>query len=442
MSNLRILIIDDEQTMLTTYDTLLRMRGYDQIQSYNNPVQALEGIKEAAPDVVLLDLMMGAYRGEDYIESINRAVPGVKVVIVTALDTIDGAVTCIRKGARDYLVKPLDQDRLISLLISFEKEKYMATPSHGNKDDAMQYASPCMHNLVEQVKILSPTNLPILITGETGTGKEVMARYIHDYSARMGDLVSVNTAGLDEAMFSDTLFGHQKGAFTGAHQGREGLLCRAQEGSLFLDEIGDLDMRTQVKLLRLLQENEYYPVGSDELRQTSTRFIMATHVDLAEKVREGSFREDLYYRLSTHRIHIPPLRERREDIPVLIEYFLDSISSELNRSPRLLPLEVQEEWQQLPFAGNVRELEGMVKQFLLFGTISPPAAVLNQRPKNPDSHDHLVIEDDSFPTIKEVSDKLVDEALKRSGGKQVQAAKLLGITQQALSARLKKRKPV
>jgi DNA-binding NtrC family response regulator len=255
-------------------------------------------------------------------------------------------------------------------------------------------------------------------------------------------MISINVAGLDESMFSDTLFGHAKGAFTGAQQSRDGLIRKAEHGTLFLDEIGDLDPSSQIKLLRLLQEKEYYPVGSDHLQQTNARFIMATHVPLAEKVKAGIFREDLYYRLMNHRIHLPALRERAEDIPLLAQSMNKKMSEDLGRAVFPIPPHVIEKWIDDSFSGNIRELEGRVRHGILFGFDKPMEQAIVVEPITKTSVQEFSVQnpDGSFPTIKEMTERLVIEVMEASNHRQVEAAKLLGISQQALSSRLKKMK--
>lgn len=433
MKNLKVLLIDDEPTMLMTYDTVFRMKGIRNIGTCLDPMIGLEKVKSMQPDVILLDLMMGPYRGEDFIETFLSIVPKAKIIIVSALDTIETAVKCIRLGALDYMVKPLDKERLFKII---EGDMKASEKDHVPGDSNLWHHSAVMANVLNQVSLLAATPYPILVTGETGTGKELVAKDIHTKSGRTGELVCLNVAGLDENMFSDTLFGHRKGAFTGADQAREGMLVKAEGGTLFLDEIGDLDSRSQVKLLRLLQEEEFYPVGSDQLQKSNTRFVMATHVDLPQKVKDGTFREDLYYRLSSQWVQLPPLRERPGEVPYLAELFNDKICKELRRATMMLPDHLMLAWQSEIFPGNVRELEGRVRQYILTGKDIIPSMGIRE------SITAVEIDDESgeLLTLKEMTDKLIDEAMERADGKQTEAAKLLGISQQALSARLKKRK--
>jgi DNA-binding NtrC family response regulator len=290
----------------------------------------------------------------------------------------------------------------------------------------------------------------VFITGDTGVGKELVAKVIHDLSGRKGPFVAVNVAGLDDAVFSDTLFGHRKGAFTGAEQHREGLLAQASGGTLFLDEIGDLRESSQVKLLRLLQDHTYYPLGADVPRRSDARVLVATNRGVQNVIAEGAFRKDLYYRLRTHHVHIPPLSERKEDIPLLLDHFVAEAARALNRRKPSLSPDLNIFLTAYNFPGNVRELHAMVfdavarhktgrlaaedfKESLVPGdeVHSPPAPL----PAAGEAG-HLRSLFGRFPTLREAELLLISEALRQSGNNQGTAAALLGITRQALNKRL------
>jgi DNA-binding NtrC family response regulator len=284
---------------------------------------------------------------------------------------------------------------------------------------------------------------PLLITGESGTGKENLVRAAHGLSARKGPLISVNVAGLDDAVFADTLFGHVRGAFTGADTPRKGMVEEAHGGTLLLDEIGDLSIPSQVKLLRLIQEGEFFPLGSDQPKRLTARVIVATHQNLAAKEASGSFRRDLYYRLRTHHVHVPPLRERKEDIEPLLHHFLEEAAQALGKRKPSPPRELVQRLNAYSFPGNVRELRAMVfdavsvhrDRMLSMDTFNKAIGQAESEavplPVNPFSSF------DRLPSFAEAAQFLVGEALKRSGGNQTLAARLLGISQPALSKRLK-----
>jgi DNA-binding NtrC family response regulator len=291
---------------------------------------------------------------------------------------------------------------------------------------------------------------PLLVTGESGTGKENLVRAAHGLSGRKGPLVSVNVAGLDDAVFADTLFGHVRGAFTGADTPRKGMVEEAAGGTLFLDEIGDLSVASQVKLLRLIQEGEYFPLGSDQPRRISARIVVATHQNLAAKEAAGGFRRDLYYRLRTHHVHVPPLRERKEDIEPLLHHFLEEAARALGKRTPTPPRELARRLAAYSFPGNVRELRAMVydavsvhrDRMLSMETFHKAIGQAEARAEA-QMQAQVATEVNPFapferlPSFSEAAQFLVDEALKRSGNNQTLAARLLGISQPALSKRLK-----
>lgn len=307
-----------------------------------------------------------------------------------------------------------------------------------------------MRAIFQYIEVIAKSDQPILITGETGVGKELVARSIGILSGRKGAFVTVNAAGLDDTMFSDTLFGHKKGAFTGADQPRDGLICTAAGGTLFLDEIGDLNETSQIKLLRLIQEQEFYPVGSDVLKKTDARLIVATNKNISELIESGRFRKDLYYRLCAHHIHIPPLRERREDLPDLLEHFLDKASKKLKKPKPVPSREVTALLATYHFEGNVRELHAMVSDAVARHTsglltldcfVGLAGKESTQRNTelfvpNKEVDDILYAFFGRFPTLKEMEDYLTASALNLTSGNQRSASQLLGIARQTLSKRI------
>jgi transcriptional regulator with GAF, ATPase, and Fis domain len=307
-----------------------------------------------------------------------------------------------------------------------------------------------MHSILGYIESIAATAQPILITGETGVGKELIAKSIHACSRRKGPMVTVNAAGLDDTIFSDTLFGHTKGAFTGADRNRPGLIEKADSGTLFLDEIGDLSLSSQVKLLRLLQEGEFLPLGCDELRHTNARIIAATNVDLWERQRSGNFRQDLNFRLRTHHIDIPPLRKRIDDIPILVDYFLQKAALALDKKKPAFPKELLSLLSTYSFPGNIRELESIIFDAVsrhtgrilslerLNNHITERRADIQKINHSQTSEGQLPVTfSDELPTIKFATRLLVEEALKRAKGNQTIAAGMLGITRQALGKRLR-----
>jgi DNA-binding NtrC family response regulator len=304
--------------------------------------------------------------------------------------------------------------------------------------------------IFQYVTSIAKTSEPVLITGETGVGKELIAKAIHQQSDLKGRLVPVNTAGLDDTMFSDTLFGHRKGAYTGADKSRSGLIERAEGGTLFLDEVGDLTPASQVKLLRLLQEGEYMPLGQDALKHAKIRIITVTNQDLWLLQKTGRFRKDLNFRLRTHHIHVPPLRDRQGDLPLLVDHFLEKAASALGKKKPTPPRELVPLLLTYSFPGNIRELQAMIFDAISRHTnkvlsLNSFKRHIHEGHKYMPPTEHIVEGEPSYlrfpkelPTIKEATRILVAEAMKRGGGNQSIAARMLGITQQALSKRLKK----
>jgi DNA-binding NtrC family response regulator len=306
-----------------------------------------------------------------------------------------------------------------------------------------------MRSIFQYMEAIANSPRPVSITGETGVGKELVAKAVHTLSNRKGDFVPVNVAGLDDDVFADTLFGHKKGAFTNAWEARIGLIERAAGGTLFLDEIGDLSTTSQVKLLRLLQEGEFFPLGSDVAKRSDARIVVATNQDLDALQSSGQFRKDLYYRLCDHQIHIPPLRRRREDIAVLVEHFLEKVSKTLDKKKPTSPVELITLLSTYHFPGNIRELESMIFDAVsshISGKLSMDSfkahlskGSVTDTPDSPLEKGALISFSHQLPTLKQIEQLLIDEALKRANDNQSIAALSLGISRQALNKRLKKK---
>ncbi len=322
------------------------------------------------------------------------------------------------------------------------------TLDHPEAFSRMVTQSPEMRVIFQYLESIAPTHLPVLVTGETGVGKELIAEAIHNLSCCPGNLITVNVAGVDDDLFSDTLFGHKRGGFTGADRDRPGLIEMAAGGTLFLDEIGDLSMGSQVKLLRLLQEGKYYPIGSDTVKLTDARFVVATNQDLDSMQQKGLFRKDLYYRLRAHHVNIPPLRQRREDIPLLVDHFLQLAATTLGKKKPTPPRELAPLLENLPFAGNIRELEGIILDLVSrhkSGVLSitsirnrmSQAPVLDGPSKVSESNPLLAF-GDQLPTLRETERLVIEEAVKRCRGIQTLAAQMLGVSRRALNNRLGK----
>ncbi len=460
-----MLLIDDENQTLQSMSTILRMAGLNNLvvcQDSRN-VQALLDTKSYS--VITLDLEMPHISGLELLPYIVQHCPQIPVIVVTSAAEIDTAVDCMRYGAFDYLQKPIDKTRLVtSVKRAFDasemrEENIQLKESLLSKEvkNPVAFASiitqsSLMESIFKYIDAVGKTSLPVLITGETGTGKELVARTVHNISGRDGDFVAVNVSGLDDTMFSDTLFGHVKGAYTGAVSARDGMIKRAESGTVFLDEIGDLALESQIKLLRLLQEREYYPLGTDRPRTTDARFVVATNRDLEECVKNGEFRNDLYYRLRSHSIRVPPLRERVEDIPILVNFFVERALEDLGGREINVPEEIYSLLRLYQFPGNIRELQGMIYDAAVraeSGTLSLEAIKIQLPEENHVSDTsgvyhgpkrNLFGEMDSLPPMDNVVQMLVDEALSRAGGNISVAAKMMKMDRSTLSRRLKHQK--
>lgn len=456
-----VLLVDDEKQILKSASLLLRSDGFKQVLTLDNSRQVMPLLVEHQVGVIVLDLNMPGLSGLDLLERINTDYPGLPVVIMTASNEIDTAVQCMQMGAYDYLVKPVDKERLISSVhraleihalhneVSLLKHSLLS--QEVDNQDAVKSIitqNPAIRAIFRYMEAIAPSALPVLITGETGTGKELIAKAMHELSGRKGDFVADNVAGLDDTVFADTLFGHTKGAFTGADRPRKGLIAQAEDGTLFLDEIGDLTQASQIKLLRLLQEHTYFPIGSDKTSRTNARIIVATHCDIDQLIEQGKFRKDLYYRLHAHRIHIPPLRDRLDDLPVLVQHLLEKAADALGKKTLTLLPELITLLKCYHFPGNVRELEGMIHNAVAVnqGTVLSLASfretIGHQGETVPRANDSAIPTDlgkvfpDRMPTLKEAERYLIEEALKRAKGNQGIAAGMLGMTRQALNKRL------
>jgi len=305
-----------------------------------------------------------------------------------------------------------------------------------------------MYSIFRYVEAIAGTSLPVLITGETGTGKELLAESVHEASGRSGEFVAVNVAGLDDTLFSDTLFGHIKGAYSSATDDRDGMIKQASGGTLFLDEIGDLSTASQVKLLRLLQEREYIPLGADRPSTTDARFVFATNRDLGDAVRDGEFRQDLYYRLRSHQLRIPALRERKNDVPLLVSFFIENLSDEIGKTVPRVPSSLLAKLMEYEFPGNIRELQGMIYDSvvryrsgeLTISKIDAAGAADEDRGTQEDSTygSDVLKSFADLPSEDQFIRMITEEALRRSGGNQSAASRILGVDRSTLAKRIKK----
>ena len=456
-----VLLVDDDPQFLFSSTATLRSSGVEPVLTAKDSRQVLPLLAERDVAVVVLDLSMPHLPGEELLKKIREEFPHLPVIVMTGVNEVETAVACIQNGAFDYLVKPVEGSRFVSsvrrarevreLQEEVSSLKHHLLLSRMEQPEAFSGIvtnSRKMFAVFYYLEAIARSTQPVLITGETGVGKELIARGIHGMKAPHGTFVAVNVAGLDDTMFSDTLFGHRKGAFTGADQAREGLIAQASGGTLFLDEIGDLKDSSQVKLLRLLEEREYFPLGSDVPRRTDARVICATQQHPKELLSAGTLRKDLYYRLTGHHVHVPPLRERPEDLPLLVEHFLEEAALSLGKNKPTSPPQLITLLAAYWFPGNVRELKmvihdavarhrsGVLSMDSFRKTIGPAPASHGGVAPARDGDGALLHIPGRFPTLREADEFLVSEALKRSRENQGVAATLLGITRQALNKRL------
>ncbi|BBR61020.1 MULTISPECIES: sigma-54-dependent response regulator transcription factor ZraR [unclassified Klebsiella] len=436
--NVTILVVDDDTSHCTILQALLRGWGYE-VSLAHNGRQALVQVRERVFDLVLCDIRMAEMDGIETLKEIKAYNPSIPVLIMTAYSSVGTAVEALKSGALDYLVKPLDFDSLQQTLVAAlahtrqpESAAVESAPQSGMVGD-----SPAMRALLHNIALVAPSDATVLIHGESGTGKELVARALHALSLR-GDkpLVTLNCAALNESLLESELFGHEKGAFTGADKRREGRFVEADGGTLFLDEIGDISPLMQVRLLRAIQEREVQRVGSNQTLSVDVRLIAATHRDLAEEVNAGRFRQDLYYRLNVVAIEMPPLRQRREDIPQLAHHFLRRYGERNRKSvqgftPQAMDLLIHYDWP-----GNIRELENAVERAVVLLTgeyISErelPLAIVGTPVPACSSADDVI------QPLVEVEKEVILAALEKTGGNKTEAARQLGITRKTLLAKL------
>jgi DNA-binding NtrC family response regulator len=460
------LLVDDEEQFLQSMSFTLSAEGLNHIIECQDSRKVAALISGQNFGAILLDMSMPHLSGQELLPIIVNDHPDIPVIIVTALNEVEIAVECMKSGAFDYLVKPVDDVRLLASIrraINFSEirhenrvlKDYLLTDKleHPEVFSEIITRDKAMRAIFQYIEAIAKTILPVLITGETGVGKELIAKAVHRLSGRQGELLPVNVAGVDDHFFSDTLFGHKKGAFTGADRDRKGLIERASGGTLFLDEIGDLHPESQVKLLRLIEERKYYPIGSDMPKLTDVRIVVATHQELESMQSQGKFRRDLFYRLRTHHVHLPPLRERKEDIPLLIEHFLEKAAKSLNKKKVTPPRELFTLLGTFHFPGNIRELEGMIFDAVSrhkSGVLSLESFKEKILPRQKGRRDlpgqaseglsavREMIFPEQLPTMKEVEQTLIEETLKRAEGNQTIAAQMLGLSRRALNNRLRR----
>jgi len=444
----RILIVDDDDALRESLALVLSSEGYELVSAANGE-EALECIDEAPVDVILCDLRMPGLDGFDLIPQLGRKLPGSPVILMSAHGTSDLAIEAMRRGAYDYLAKPFQPSEVLLTLRKTQEREKLRRANHLLQRDVdralgdrpIVAASESMIELLELLERTAAFKTTALLTGESGTGKEVLARAIHSQSPRRDEpFVAVNCGAIPEQLLESELFGHTKGAFTGANRARRGLFAEAERGSIFLDEIGELPPPLQVKLLRVLQEEEIRPVGDSKSRRIDVRVIAATARDLEQEIKTGHFREDLYYRLNVVRLHVPSLRERKQDIPLLVDHFLSRFRESLGKPVRAIADDALERLANYRWPGNVRELENVIERAVIL--TDSERITLKQLPSNiVDAHHEMAATPDGDFSLRRArrafEAKLIQRALRATEGNRTHAAKLLEISHRALLYKIK-----
>jgi DNA-binding NtrC family response regulator len=458
---LPVLMVDDEPQALDSFETALLLASINNIIRCQDSREVMRLLSTQEIEVMLLDLSMPHISGKELLSLVTKDFPEIPVIVITGSNDVETAVACMKSGAFDYMVKPVEKSRLISGVkraielreLQMENRLLKARVLSGEMEHPEAFSeiitdSEAMRSIFQYIEAISNTSQPVLITGETGVGKELVARAIHKLSNRKGTFVPVNVAGLDDNIFADTLFGHKKGAFTGADQPRSGLIEQASGGTLFLDEIGDLSPVSQVKLLRLLQDGEFFPLGSDTAKHSDARVVVATNQNLQALQESGKFRKDLYYRLRAHHIHIPPLRERFEDLPILVDHFLEKASKTLGKEKTAPPAELSGLLSTYPFPGNIRELESMIFDAVTSCKserlpLEPFRSYIRQdesvdKTEAAGQLDTLSTLKEKIDTISQITEKqMIIDALNKANQNRTRAAQLLGISRRTLQNKIK-----
>lgn len=444
---LTILVADDDATHREVLRTLLEEWGYAVREAVDGE-HAVALCREQPFDLVLMDVRMPKKSGLEALKEIKVHNPAVPVLIMTAFSEVAAAVEAIKSGAYDYLTKPLDFEKLKVVLrnvfahVGLIRENATLSRSLAATEaqTGMVGRSESMRALWEMVRTIAPTDATVLITGESGTGKELVAKAVHAAGRRArGPFVAVNCAALTESLLASELFGHEKGAFTGADKKHEGHFLKADGGTIFLDEIGEMPLSMQVKLLRVIQEREVLSVGGNKAVPVDVRIIAATNRDLAREVAAGTFRQDLYYRLNVVTLALPPLRERADDIPLLAQYFMARFADKNNKKIKGFTPGAMDRLVRYAWPGNVRELENVIERasILLLGEhISERELPERFAPARGDALTDALTTD--CPTLEDVERAVILKTLKRFGGNKTEAAKALGITRKTLHAKLSK----
>jgi two-component system response regulator HydG len=443
----RVLIVDDESGMLDTLRILLKGEGFTPIVAQGGR-QGLEQLAAIRPDIVLTDVRMPDVSGVQVLSAAREQDPAVPVILMTAQATLQSAMQAVNEGAYYYIQKPFRNDELVAILRRAAEHRRLRVENQALRQEIRRRdrsvairpvgtSKPWLAAL-ELAEMVAPTDSTVLLSGESGTGKEVVARYIHELSARADQgFLSINCGALPESLLESELFGHVKGAFTGAVRDKVGLFSAAHGGTFFLDEIGETTPATQVKLLRVLQQREVIPVGATEALAVDTRVLAATNRELEEEIRHGNFRADLFYRLNVIAIHLPALRQRGEDIPLLAEAFLHRAAIQRSQEPKTLAAEALEAMMVYQWPGNVRELENAMERAVLLTTgRTIQASALPDRVTERRAEPLVTDRPAQTPTLDAIERAYIVWVLQNEGGNKARAAEVLGIDPSTLYRKL------
>ncbi len=443
----RVLVVDDESGILESLRILLKTEGFVPFTAHGGR-QGIEKIDEIKPDIVLTDVRMPDVTGVQVLSHARQVDQEVPVILMTAQATLQSAMQAVNEGAFYYIQKPFRNDELIAILKRAAEHRRLKVENQSLKQEIRRRdksgssrpigRSKSWLEVLRLAETVAPTDSTVLITGESGTGKEVIARYIHDLSARTDNaFLSINCGALPESLLESELFGHVKGSFTGAVKDKMGLFAAANSGTFFLDEIGETTPSTQVKLLRVLQQREVIPVGATEAQPVNTRVLAATNRDLEEEIKRGAFRADLFYRLNVIAVHLPPLRHRAEDIPLLAESFLARSGQARNEPAKVLGEETLDALMAYAWPGNVRELENALERAVILtqgDTIRPDALPerVTARRAEPLVSERTPV----TPTLEAIERAYIQWVLQNEGGNKSRAADMLGIDPSTLYRKL------
>ncbi len=446
----KILIVDDEINMQLVLEAMLKKEGYG-VATASDGLEALQMLKSVPVSAVITDLKMPRMDGMELLDRMSREYPDLPVIIITAHGTVATAVEALKKGALDYITKPFELDEIKNVVAkavktgNLKKNEFLLPPEDIERAGIIGQ-SRTMQEMFDAIARVAPTTTTVLITGETGTGKELVAEAIHRNSPRKNNpLIKINCAAIAESLMESELFGHEKGSFTGAAITKPGKFELAHKGTLFLDEVAEIPREMQVKLLRALQEQEFERIGGLKTIKVDVRFIAATNRNLTQSVEEGSFREDLFYRLNVFPINVPPLRERTDDIPVLADYFIQKINQKLGLAVTGMDPAVKDMLLEHRWPGNIRELENLMERMMLMASTSVITAAevpqefkdeLEKNALSPGEFGDKPLKDFMRAHIEEVEKQMIIKCLEDLDGNVTKAAKQMGLSRKGLQLKM------